>query len=41
MIKGDNDVVAIQDAHGQREHWNTYIHKYGKSHNIFRSPDPE
>ena len=36
---GDNDVVAIQEAHEQREHWNTVIRRLGKSHKTFFSSD--
>ena len=37
----DNDIVAIQEAHGQNEHWTTFKRQYAKSHNIFHSHDPD
>lgn len=38
-IIGDHDVVVLQEAHGQREPWNTYIRRLEKSHKIFYSSD--
>ena len=37
----DNDIVAIQEAHGQSEHWATFKKQHAKSHKIFHSHDPE
>ena len=37
----DNDVVAIQEAHEQKEHWVTFKRQYAKSHRIFHSNDPD
>ena len=37
----DNDIVAIQEAHGQSEHWITFKRQYAKSHKIFHSHDPD
>ena len=37
----DFDVVAIQEAHGQREHRNTFKHQLAKSHKVFDSTDPD
>ena len=37
---GDHEVVVIQETHGQREQWNTYIRRLKTSHKIFYSSDP-
>lgn len=37
----DYNVVAVQETHGQREHWNTIKHQFAKSHKIFYSCDPD
>jgi exonuclease III len=37
----DNDAVAVQETHGQSEHWATTRKQLDKSHKIFHSHDPE
>ena len=37
----DNDIAAVQEAHGQSEHWSTFKKQHAKSHKIFHSHDPD
>ena len=36
----DNDVVAVQETHGQSEHWATFKKQLAQSHKIFYSHAP-
>ena len=37
----DNDVVAVQETHGQSEQWSTTRKRLVKSHKVFHSHDPD